>query len=476
MNMGQKASAKNITRSDPLSDGIGSTGTRRTTGPVSENQFLDLDGVWMDDQMPNEAEAKTMTPLQRRFNMFVGGIIIANVFVIAIETDYGYDSPKGSKDMKPFWVFVDSMFILAFMIEIFVRVHWERWAWPRSGWNWFDLLIVVLAIVDIWILGFLSDNSRSLQVMSVFRIVRLFRLIRLVKLVRLLQGLYIILLAMWHAMQTMSFLLAIMAFGLLIYSIFAVNLIGRNPALSGIRIAGTDTVYDRFGTLFRAMYSLFELMTLEGWESVARPIVEEEPWLFIFIVSYIMIFTFGMLNMIVATVIEKTLYYTRVMSDTQMAEERQRMQQELLHIRSVFDEGGKERSGKMTFEEFEAAMKAHPPIREIFDNMGISILDARELYSVLDWDESGDLTIKEFLSGINKLQNGVCSPWDALATHAIVRNNRNKIAELHADFAHFDEESSQWHTQMQKRFGEQKEVMKDILGRLETSPARRSLT
>jgi len=184
-----------------------------------------------------------------------------------------------------------------------------------------------------------------------------------------------------------------------------------------------------------------------------------------------MIFTFGMLNMIVATVIEKTLYYTRIMSDTQMAEERQRMQQELLRIRSVFDEGGKERAGRMTFEEFETAMKAHPTIREIFDNMGISLLDARELYSVLDWDESGDLTIKEFLSGINKLQNGVCSPWDALATHAIVRNNRNKIAELHADFAHFDEESSQWHSQMQFRFREQSQAMKDILGRLEAKAA-----
>jgi len=470
--MGQKASAKNITKSDPLSEGISSAERRRqgTSGALSENQFLDLDGVWMDDQTPNEVEAKTMTPLQRRFNMFVGGIIILNVFVIAIETDYGYDSPTGNKDLKAFWVLIDSLFILAFTIEIFVRMYWERWAWPRSAWNWFDVLIVVLAIVDIWVLSFIAEGSRSLQVMSVFRIVRLFRLIRLVKLVRLLQGLYIILLAMWHAMQTMSFLLAIMAFGLVIYSIFAVNLIGRNPALSGIRI-GTDTVYDRFGTLFRAMYSLFELMTLEGWESVARPIVEEEPWLFIFIVSYIMIFTFGMLNMIVATVIEKTLYYTRIMSDTQMAEERQRMQQELLRIRSVFDEGGKERAGRMTFEEFETAMKAHPTIREIFDNMGISLLDARELYSVLDWDESGDLTIKEFLSGINKLQNGVCSPWDALATHAIVRNNRNKIAELHADFAHFDEESSQWHSQMQFRFREQSQAMKDILGRLEAKAA-----
>merc|ERR1719362_1346616 len=417
-----------------------------------------------DDLQVNEE--KPMTTFERRFNLFIGFLIILNVIVIALETDYGYDEADAGMDSKVGWIVVDSLFILAFVIEIGLRMFWERWKWPRSGWNWFDLLIIVLAIVDIWILSWVTESSGGLQVMSVFRIVRLVRLVRLVKLIRLLRGLYVIVLAMWHAMQTMSFLLAIMAFGLVIYSIFAVNLIGRNPGLAEIRISGTDTVYDRFGTLFRAMYSLFELMTLEGWESVARPIVEEEPWLFVFIVSYIMIFTFGMLNMIVATVIEKTLYYTRIMSDNQMAEERQRMQQELLRIRSVFDEGGAERAGKMTYEEFEAAMKEHPTIREIFDNMGISLLDVRELYSVLDWDESGDLTIKEFLSGINKLQNGVCSPWDALATHAIVRNNRNKFAELHADFTRSNEEAIEWRTNVEKRLEKQNEVLQDIFGRL----------
>merc|ERR1719362_1804055 len=418
-----------------------------------------------DDLQVNEE--KPMTTFERRFNLFIGFLIILNVIVIALETDYGYDEADAGMDSKVGWIVVDSLFILAFVIEIGLRMFWERWKWPRSGWNWFDLLIIVLAIVDIWILSWVTESSGGLQVMSVFRIVRLVRLVRLVKLIRLLRGLYVIVLAMWHAMQTMSFLLAIMAFGLLIYSIFAVTLIGRNTNLDSVRINGTDTVYDRFGTVFRAMYSLFELMTLEGWEAVARPIVEEEPWLFLFIVSYIMIFTFGMLNMIVATVIEKTLHHTRMLSDSHQAEERRRMKEELIRIRTMFDESNQDAgSGKMTFEEFEAALKAHPPIREIFNKMGISLHDAKELYTVLDWDDSGDLTIKEFLSGISKLQDGVCSPWDALATHAIVRNNRNKISELHADFTRSNEEAVHWRTNVEKRLEKQNEVLQDIFGRL----------
>merc|ERR1719262_1022899 len=98
----------------------------------------------------------------------------------------------------------------------------------------------------------------------------------------------------------------------MIYAIFATTAIGRNTAFDGVLIQG-DTVKQRFGTVYRSMYSLFELMTLEGWDQVARPLVEEQPAVVIFVASFIMVFTFGMLNMVVAMVVEKTLEQTRKM-------------------------------------------------------------------------------------------------------------------------------------------------------------------
>lgn len=474
MSMAQKVSAQDITRAQGwCRESVGGSSNRATVSSKAQSsERLGESGNVGDfdeedeEDMEEEAEKDPRVMLEYRFNMAIGGLIILNVFAIALETDFGYDQ-TGDEEGKVWWIILDSFFLLAFMFEIVVRVYWERWAWPRSAWNWFDVAIVILAVVDIWILSFVETSKGGLQMMSVFRIVRLVRLIRLVKLIRLLQGLYVILSAMWNAVQTMSFLLAIMVFGLLIYSIFAVTLIGRNSALSEVRINGTDTVYDRFGTVFRAMYSLFELMTLEGWETVARPIVETEPWLFFFIASYIMIFTFGMLNMIVATVIEKTLHHTRIMSDNQRDEERERMRKELHSVRRLFADGApKEKAGRLTYEEFEKALQMHEPIAKMFGKMGISLYDAKELYTVLDWDDSGDLTIKEFLSGLQKLQDGVCSPWDSLATHAIVRNNRNKISGLHEDIKKASEKSTKWRQEAEQRAQVQEKALKDILVRL----------
>ena len=35
--------------------------------------------------------------------------------------------------------------------------------------------------------------------------------------------------------------------------------------------------YKHFGTLFRSMWTLFELVTLEGWVDIARPLIEFNP-------------------------------------------------------------------------------------------------------------------------------------------------------------------------------------------------------
>jgi len=77
---------------------------------------------------------------------------------------------------------------------------------------------------------------------------------------------------------------------------------------------------DRFGSVPRSMYSLFELMTLEGWEQVGRPLAMEEPAMSIFLFVFIMIFTFGLLNMIVAMVVEKTLLHARRMEEYEEGE------------------------------------------------------------------------------------------------------------------------------------------------------------
>lgn len=211
-------------------------------------------------------------------------------------------------------------------------------------------------------------------------------------------------------------------------------MIGHSEDFADVRING-DTVEDRFGTVPRSMYSLFEIMTLEGWQDVARPLVTKQPMLFFFIAIFIMVFTFGMLNMIIGLMVSKTLDESKMIQEIDAKEAKRLVAQELLNLKTVFTEGDQDGNGSLTYEEFERALRENAEARRCLQSMGLPLSDALELYTALDSDCSGSLTVMEFLAGCAKLRAAVPSNFDALATSAGVRSLVRRQARARAEEA-----------------------------------------
>ena len=61
-----------------------------------------------------------------------------------------------------------------------------------------------------------------------------------------------------------------------------------------------------FGTLWKSLYSLFQIMTLESWSmGIVRPVMETHPYAWAFFVPFILIATFTMLNLFIAVVVNR---------------------------------------------------------------------------------------------------------------------------------------------------------------------------
>merc|ERR1712217_267353 len=206
-------------------------------------------------------------------------------------------------------------------------------------------------------------------------------------------------------------------------------IIGRSQEFENVRING-DTVDERFGTVYRSMYSLFELMTLEGWDQVARPLVTKQPAIFLFIASFIMIFTFGLMNMIVAVVVEKTLEQARQMSEFEKAESRKKMHEELVRITNSFMDSDINNDGCLTLEEFRSMLQDSECIRKLLLSMDIRDSEVEDLFRFLECDGDGKVTIQEFCHGLAKLQAGAASVWDTLDTRAGVRSLSMQMSTL----------------------------------------------
>src|SRR5687768_18289375 len=93
------------------------------------------------------------------------------------------------------------------------------------------------------------------------------------------------------------------------------------------KMYGQDTP-QLFGTLGDSLFTLFTVMTLEGWvEGVVKPVMEKSPHAWIFFIIFIVFTTFMVLNLFIGVVV-----------NAMQAEHEKEFRQELKAEREVVQE------------------------------------------------------------------------------------------------------------------------------------------
>ena len=59
-----------------------------------------------------------------------------------------------------------------------------------------------------------------------------------------------------------------------------------------------------FGTLGASAFSLFKVMTLEGWPDIADTVIKNHPWAWSFFVIYILVTSFAVLNLFIGIIVD----------------------------------------------------------------------------------------------------------------------------------------------------------------------------
>ncbi|WP_096021183.1 ion transporter [Campylobacter lanienae] len=172
---------------------------------------------------------------------------------------------------------LDMLCLVIFTIELALRLFCYRLTFftnKEKWWNIFDFLIVAISFVAIEY--------------SVLRTLRTLRILRLISSVPAMRVVVDAVLKTIPAMLSISALLSIFYY---IYGVLCVELFG-------------EKFPEWFGTLPRALYTLFQIMTLESWSmGIVRPVMEVYPYAWIVFVSYIVIVGMIALNLIVGVIV-----------------------------------------------------------------------------------------------------------------------------------------------------------------------------
>jgi len=210
----------------------------------------------------------------KTFEFFVIAIIILSALSVGIKS---YDLPNSYTLVLGF---LDNIITVIFVIEITIRLLAEKKTLDffKNGWNVFDFIIVLIAIIPI----------QETDAATLGRLIRIFRLMRMVSLIpelKILMG------ALFKSLAPLGYVV------LLMFVIFYIY-------------AAVGTIYfekinpDLWGDISISLLTLFRVMTFEDWTDVMYEVMEVYHYSWIYFLSFIFLSAFTFLNMMVAIVVE----------------------------------------------------------------------------------------------------------------------------------------------------------------------------
>jgi len=232
----------------------------------------------------------------KSFEIFIMSCICLNIIVMAMEHD----------DQSPFYttlqVVANQAFTFIFLFEFFAKVValFPKRYWQDS-WNRFDFIIVMGSLPPL----FGVEVGVGSTVFRIFRIGRMFKLVQSAKGLRALFNTFVMSLPAIANVGSLLFLL------MFVYSVLGMNMFADLPRGQYLN----DSVnFDDFG---QGLILLFRVFTGDSWSNLLMDAIDcgqldgyalstkFNPVAFFYFISFILIGSFVMLNLVIAVILDK---------------------------------------------------------------------------------------------------------------------------------------------------------------------------
>ncbi|MFO0453871.1 MAG: ion transporter [Pseudomonadota bacterium] len=205
-----------------------------------------------------------------RVQRLVVALIVINAITLGLETWPAAMAAAGG------WLLaIDRAILAVFVVELALKLYALGLRFWRNPWNVFDFVIVGIALLPA---------TGALSVLRAFRVLRLLRLVSVVPRMRFIVESVI---GALPGLGTVVLLLV------LVFYVFAVM---------ATKLFGADFP-QWFGSLGGTMFTLFQIMTLEGWAEIARATMERYAFAWAFFLAFILVGTFTVLNLFIGIIV-----------------------------------------------------------------------------------------------------------------------------------------------------------------------------
>ncbi|XP_067914016.1 voltage-dependent T-type calcium channel subunit alpha-1G isoform X6 [Heterodontus francisci] len=263
----------------------------------------------------------------KMFDHIVLVIIFLNCITIAMERPK--IDPKSAE--RIFLTFSNYIFTVIFLAEMAVKLVamglcFGQRTYLKSSWNILDGLLVMISVIDI-LVSMVSDSGT--KILGMLRVLRLLRTLRPLRVISRAPGLKLVVETLMSSLKPIGNIVVICCAFFIIFGILGVQLFkGKFYVCLGEDTRNVTNKSDciqannkwirhkyNFDNLGQALMSLFVLASKDGWVDIMydgldavgvdqQPIMNYNPWMLLYFISFLLIVAFFVLNMFVGVVVE----------------------------------------------------------------------------------------------------------------------------------------------------------------------------
>lgn len=171
----------------------------------------------------------------------------------------------------------DMAVTLIFVLEILLKLFVYRLQFFRLGWNWFDFIVISVSLIP---------GGSAFTVLRALRVLRLLRLLHFIPTMKRITE------ALLTALPGMGAILAILGL------VFYVSVVMATYLFSGSQNT------ENFASLTASSLTMFEVLTMEGWNGHMRDLLDEYPWAWAFFIPFILFTVWAILNLFTAVIVD----------------------------------------------------------------------------------------------------------------------------------------------------------------------------
>jgi hypothetical protein len=191
---------------------------------------------------------------------------------------------------------------------------------------------------------------------------------------------------------------------------------------------GTSEAYQeaagRFDSLWEGMLILMQFMTLDGMAQIYRPLVEGNPWLVFYFLGFFLVGPVALMNIVTAIMVESSLRTANEDTEAKKAWEAMKKKALLPKLKEIFTGLDLNGDDEVDLEELQVAPdNIKEQIMRIID-----MEELEEVFSIMDSNGNGSISVDEFIDGIMRSQAE--KPSELLV---IMKLCRAILDELHRD-------------------------------------------